>query len=403
MAKPLDPNTPGAPGTPEAPGGGGGGNGGNGGIDRDMTPLGSHQKMNYGALAGSVGLGLLFVLWQMGAFSTEEPETQEKTQQLQTHTAPPLPPPAAPPLLPQAAPPPPPPAPLFDEMAAERERLLLLKVRGLQKNLFERRRSKMLVVSDPASHQSAALPAAGAAPSPQSISSPFGLDPHAENPNTPRVGDVGPVLEQEAVAARLLRTTGYTITEGTVIPAVMETAINSQLPGLVRALNSADVYSHDGSQLLIPKGSRLVGRYQSSIRRGQVRVFIIWTRILRADGLSVLINSPGTDPLGRAGLEGDVDTHFFQIFGAAILLSVLDAGLDIAVETAKDQANNNTNIGQGSFSGSGLDRAGELALQDSIQIQPTIHIDQGTRISIMVARDLDFEAVEMARAAGQRK
>ena len=183
----------------------------------------------------------------------------------------------------------------------------------------------------------------------------------------------------------------------------METAINSQLPGLVRALNSADVYSHDGSQLLIPKGSRLVGRYQSSVRRGQVRVFIIWTRILRADGLSVLINSPGTDPLGRAGLEGDVDTHFFQIFGAAILLSVLDAGLDIAVETAKDQANNSTNIGQGSFSGSGLDRAGELALQDSIQIQPTIHIDQGTRISIMVARDLDFEAVEMARAAGQRK
>ena len=226
-------------------------------------------------------------------------------------------------------------------MAAERERLLLLKVRGLQKNLFERRRSKMLVVSDPASQQpavqSAALPADGAAPSPQSISSPFGLDPHAENPNTPRMGDVGPVLQQEAVAARLLRTTGYTITEGTVIPAIMETAINSQLPGLVRALNSADVYSHDGSQLLIPKGSRLVGRYQSSIRRGQVRVFIIWTRILRADGLSVLINSPGTDPLGRAGLEGDVDTHFFQIFGAAILLSVLDAGLDIGTETVKDQ------------------------------------------------------------------
>ena len=217
------------------------------------------------------------------------------------------------------------------------------------------------------------------------------------------MGDVGPVLEQEAVAARLLRTTGYTITEGTVIPAVMETAINSQLPGLVRALNSADVYSHDGSQLLIPKGSRLVGRYQSSVRRGQVRVFIIWTRILRADGLSVLINSPGTDPLGRAGLEGDVDTHFFQIFGAAILLSVLDAGLDIGTEVVKDQGRNNTNIGQGSFSGSGLSRAGEIALQDSIGIQPTIHIDQGTRISIMVARDLDFEAVEMARAAGQRK
>ena len=214
------------------------------------------------------------------------------------------------------------------------------------------------------------------------------------------MGDVGPVLQQAAVPARLLRTTAYTITEGTVIPAIMETAITSELPGLVRSLNSADVYSHDGSQLLIPKGSRLVGRYQSSTRRGQVRVFIIWTRILRADGLSVLINSPGTDPLGRAGLEGDVDTHFFQIFGAAILLSVLDAGLEIGIEAVKERGSNNTNIGQNE---SGLSRAGEIALEDSIRIQPTIHIDQGTRISIMVARDLDFEAVEMARAAAQRK
>ena len=392
MAEPLDPITP-PPSSPPASG-----NGENGGIDRDMTPLASHQKMNYGAFGGIVGLALLFVLWWAGAFSTE-PIEEEKTQPLQTLPAPTLPPPAPPPLAQPEPYTPPEPPPLFDERAAERERLLLLKVQGLQKNLFERRRSKMLVVSDPAAHQ----PAVQAAAAPQSPPTPFGLDPDGENPNAIRVGDVGPVVQEEAVAARLLRTTHYTITEGTVIPAIMETAINSQLPGLVRALNSADVYSHDGTQLLIPKGSRLVGRYQSSIRRGQSRVFIIWTRILRADGLSVLINSPGTDPLGRAGLEGDVDTHFFQIFGAAILLSVLDAGLDIGTEAVKDRANNSTNIGQGSFSGSGLDRAGEIALQDSIRIQPTIHIDQGTRISIMVARDLDFEAVEMARVAGQRK
>ena len=400
MADPLNPITP-PPASPP-----GGGNGDNGGIDRDMTPLASNQKINYPAFGGLVAVALLFVMWWAGAFSTE-PIEEEKTHPLQTLPAPTLPPPAPPPLAQPEPYTPPEPPPLFDEMAAERERLLLLKVQGLQKQMFERRRSKMLVVSDPAAHQpavqSAALSAAGATPAAQSISSPFGLDPDGENPNAIRVGDVGPVVQEEAVAARLLRTTGYTITEGTVIAGIMETAINSQLPGLVRALNSADVYSHDGSQLLIPKGSRLVGRYQSSVRRGQVRVFIIWTRILRADGLSVLINSPGTDPLGRAGVEGDVDTHFFQIFGAAVLLSVLDAGLDIGTEAVKDRANNSTNIGQGSFSGSGLDRAGEIALQDSIRIQPTIHIDQGTRISIMVARDLDFESVEMARAAGQRK
>ena len=168
---------------------------------------------------------------------------------------------------------------------------------------------------------------------------------------------------------------------------------------MVRAVNADDVFSHDGSQLLIPKGSRLVGRYQSEVRRGQVRIFIIWTRLIRADGLSVMINSPGTDPLGRAGLAGDVDTHFFQIFGAAILLSILDGGIDVGLEMARRQGDNSdTTIIQNDR---GLTRAAELALQDSIRIKPTIHVDQGTRIAILVARDLDFEGVEMARAAAQ--
>ena len=395
MAEPRDPNTPGAPGTSGAPRGG---NGGNTSIDRDMTPLASKQKLNYPALFVVASLVLVFLMWWGGAFRTEEAVIEAPSETVQTQAAPPLPLPAVPAAAPPAYTPP---APPLGDRDAERERLLLLKVRGLQKQMFERRRSPMLVVSDPAGAAAApALPADGAIPSPQTIPSPFGVDPYEDNPNTPRMGDVGPVLQQEAVPARLLRTTAYTITEGTVIPAVLETAITSELPGLARSLNSAAVYSHDGSQLLIPKGSRLIGRYQSSTRRGQVRVFIIWTRIIRADGLSVLINSPGTDPLGRAGLEGDVDTHFFEIFGAAILLSVIEAGLDMGVQAVREQGDNNTTIGQNE---AGLSRAGEIALQDSIQIQPTIHIDQGTRISVMVARDLDFEAVEMARAAAQRK
>ena len=276
---------------------------------------------------------------------------------------------------------------------------MIARIKRLQKEMDLRRRSKMLVVSETGPTTSPARAADGATSPNPALLSPAAPSAFDDNPNTPRMGNVGPVLEQVATPARLLRTTGYTITEGTIIPGVLETAINSDLPGLVRSMNAADVYSHDGSQLLIPKGSRLVGRYQSSIRRGQVRIFIIWTRVIRADGMSILINSPGQDPLGRAGLEGDVDTHFFKIFGSAILLSVIDAGLDIGVNAVKDQGGDNTTIGQGN---SGLDRAGEIALQDSIRIAPTIHIDQGARISIMVARDLDFEAVEMALLAEQR-
>ena len=284
--------------------------------------------------------------------------------------------------------------PEIDPFAEERMRMLLARVRRLQQEQDQRRRSKVLAFSSAAGlKNAAATPAAVTAGLPPA---PAGLTPAADD--SIRVGNVGPVAETQAVSARVLRTTGYTITEGTVIAGVLETALDSTLPGMVRALNAADVYSHDGSQLLIPKGSRLVGRYQSDIRRGQVRVFVLWTRILRADGVSILINSPGTDPLGRAGLDGDVDTHFFQIFGAAILLSIIDGGIDIGIEMARRQGSGDQTIINSRPRG--LNRAGELALQDALRMQPTIHIDQGTRISILVARDLDFAAVERARAQG---
>ena len=375
-------------------------------LDRDTTRLRGPMKPNMALAVTVCGAILVGGLWYV--LSSEEDggragrprsvDPQEPAVILVPRDQP-QPPPATPALQPRVAPAPGPPP--VDPLAEQRARLLLARIQRLQKEMDQRRRSKMLVVSDSSSARPGPTPAAlaaGQAPGP-------GVSPAALTgapaDNTPRVGNVGPVAEQVAVQARLLRTTGYTITEGTVIPGVLETAINSDLPGIVRAINSADVFSHDGTQLLIPKGTRLVGRYQSELRRGQVRIFIMWTRLIRADGLSVLINSPGTDPLGRAGLEGDVDTHFFQIFGAAILLSILDGGLDVALEMARRQGDNSdTTIIR---SDRGMDRAAEIALQDSIRIQPTIHIDQGTRISILVARDLDFEGVEMARAAAQGK
>ncbi len=386
MAEPTSPRPP--------------GDGEENNLDRTATPLRGASRPNMGAAFAVFAVILVGGLWF--ALSGEEefgPDGRPRSVDPQDPAVIPLPstPPQQPPAVPPAPPPPPPltPAPTVDPLEAERAQLLLQRIRRLQKEMDERRGSKMLVVS-----ASSASPPGG---------TPIGLAdgqataalPGAPSDNTPRDGNVGPVAEQQAVHARLIRTTGYTITEGTVIAGVLETAIHSDLPGIVRAINSADVYSHDGSQLLIPKGSRLVGRYQSEVRRGQVRIFIIWTRLLRADGLSVMINSPGTDPLGRAGLTGDVDTHFFQIFGAAILLSIIDGGLDVGLEMARRQGDNSdTTIIQNDR---GLNRAAELALQDSIRIQPTIHIDQGTPISILVARDLDFEGVEIARLAAQGK
>jgi len=360
-------------------------------LDRAATPLRGAARPNIGLALAVFAVILVGGLWW--ALSGEEefgPDGRPRSVTAQDPAVIPLPPasPQQPP-APLTPPPPPPPAPpvVVDPLTEERARLLLQRIRRLQKEMDDRRGSKMLVVSG----QPTTTPGAPAGQAAARTGAP--------SDNTPRDGNVGPAAEQQAVQARLIRTTGYTITEGTTIAGVLETAINSDLPGMVRAVNSHDVYSHDGSQLLIPKGSRLVGRYQSEIRRGQVRIFIIWTRLIRADGLSVMINSPGTDPLGRAGLTGDVDTHFFQIFGAAILLSVIDGGLDVGLEMARRQGDNSdTTIIQNDR---GLNRAAELALQDSIRIKPTIHVDQGTRISILVARDLDFEGVELARLSAQ--
>ena len=198
------------------------------------------------------------------------------------------------------------------------------------------------------------------------------------------------------VAPQMLVDRAFIITEATIIPGTLETAIQTDLPGMLRAIVSDDVYGHDGSQLLIPRGTRLIGRYVSGLLRGQTRVFVIWTRLIRPDGLSLQVASPGIDGLGRAGLDGDLDTHFFQIFGASILMSIIEGGIEVGVEQAREAGDNSTTVIQGDRS---LTRASEIALERSIDIPPTIHVDQGVSISVMVQHDLDFRGALQGRDA----
>ena len=174
---------------------------------------------------------------------------------------------------------------------------------------------------------------------------------------------------------------GKIVPQGTVIPAVLETALNSDLPGYARALVSGDVRSFDGSHLLIPRGSRLIGQYKSALQSGQSRALIVWNRLLRPDGISIQLGSPATDDLGQTGLAGKVDSHFFQRYGSAILLSVID-GLAGAV------GGSGNTVVLGSVSGS--TGAAGVALQNQIKIPPTVRILQGTPIQVFAARDLDF-------------
>ncbi len=233
--------------------------------------------------------------------------------------------------------------------------------------------------------QAGPAPALGAA-SNNGAAAPAGSRPQLSDSEqfAKRVGDEEP----ERSRAVPMRNPHATAPQGTIIPGVLETAINSDLPGFTRAVVSRDVLSFDGKAVLIPKGSRLIGQYKSAVALGQSRAFIIWTRVIRPDGVSIQIGSPGTDELGRGGLDGEVDRHFFRRFSGSILLSVLNAGVAAIGRTPSTQIS----IGSPSAA-TGLATS---AIQGD-GIPPTIKVAQGEAINIFVARDLDFSGLEPIR------
>ncbi|MGD1955070.1 MAG: TrbI/VirB10 family protein [Sphingomonadales bacterium] len=182
-----------------------------------------------------------------------------------------------------------------------------------------------------------------------------------------------------AAQARRTINRAQMIAQGAVISGVLETAIYSDLPGFTRAIVTHNVRSFDNSQVLIPRGSRLIGQYRSGLSLGEARVFVVWNRIIRPDGVSIDIASPATDTAGQSGLPGDVNRHYFQRFSGAILLSVLDIGARLATDNNSAQVIlNSTNNIQGEV------------LRQQLTIPPTIEVDPGTEIRILLGQDLYF-------------
>lgn len=180
----------------------------------------------------------------------------------------------------------------------------------------------------------------------------------------------------------------YTIIQGKIISGILETAINSDLPGFLRAMVKEDVYSEQGGHVLIPKGSRLIGQYQSDLDVGQKRVFITWDRLVRPDGIEISLNSAGTNRLGQSGLSGHVNTHFKERFGEAVLLSLIAAGSSTLNVGKKDEDNSLSSYRE-AISNSFADSAGE-SFNRTAGLGPTINIPQGVLIKVFVAQDLNF-------------
>ena len=184
--------------------------------------------------------------------------------------------------------------------------------------------------------------------------------------------------------ARMIGNRNYLVTAGAIIPCVLQTAMDSTVPGYTTCVIPRDIYSDNGRVVLLEKGTRVFGEYQGGLQRGQGRLFAMWTRAVTPRGVAIDIASPASDPLGRAGITGKIDRFFWQRFGAALLFSVLDAGGQIAGQ-AVSPAGSTVFRTPGDTTSS--------VLQDTQSIRPIVRVNQGTEMAITVAKDFDFSQV----------
>ncbi len=203
-------------------------------------------------------------------------------------------------------------------------------------------------------------------------------------------GELGALLRPtvtEAAAARVLPTQQLLLPKGAFLDCTLETAIDSSLAGMTTCVLATDTFGADGSVVLLERGTKLVGETRGQVRAGAARIFVLWTEARTPTGVVVPLASPGTDELGRAGLPGKVNRHFFERFGAAILVSVIDGAVQAAVQSQREEGD--TLILNPSISSQVMTEV----LKSTISIPPTVVKPQGDRIQVLVARDLDFRSV----------
>jgi len=213
------------------------------------------------------------------------------------------------------------------------------------------------------------------------------LPPSASDSTGP---ELGPLLRPTAIAsahAKVLPTQRFLLPKGAFVDCTLETAINSTLPGMTTCITATDTFSSDGTVVLLERGTKLIGETRGQVQQGTARVFVLWTEARTPAGIVVPLDSPGTDELGRSGLPGEVNRHFWDRFGAAILISTLDGVVQAAVES--------TGRGGGAviYNPSTSESVITDVLKNTVNIPPTVSKRNGDRIQVFVARDVDFRSV----------
>jgi type IV secretion system protein VirB10 len=198
-----------------------------------------------------------------------------------------------------------------------------------------------------------------------------------------------------AVHAQVLPTQRLLLPKGAFIDCTLETAVDSTLPGMTTCITATDTFSADGTVVLLERGTKLVGETRGEVAQGTARLFVLWTEARTPAGIVVPLASPGTDELGRAGLAGDVNRHFWQRFGAAILISVINGAVQAGIQSSSSS-------GAVIVNPSATSDVLTEVLKGTVNIPPTVTVQNGARIQVLVARDLDFRSVyELRPVAGR--
>ena len=187
---------------------------------------------------------------------------------------------------------------------------------------------------------------------------------------------------------------------GAVIPGVMVTGINSDLPGNIIAQVSQNVFdTATGRQLLVPQGAKLFGVYDSRVIYGQERVLVAWNRIVFPDGSAVTLGAmPGSDMVGNAGYTDEVNNHYLRIFGSAILMSMITGGMSYSMDALNTSGSSNSGNStptlqeeMGSALAAQLGQATMQLLQKNLNIKPTLEIRPGYQFNVIVTKDMVFQ------------
>lgn len=232
-----------------------------------------------------------------------------------------------------------------------------------------------------------------------------GADAAAPTPDITGLGQFDAVNPHRwQTSARIENPTRFMLRTGSVIPGVLISGVNSELPGTIIAQVSQNVYdTPTGQYLLVPQGSRLIGAYSANVGYGQDRVFIAWQRIVFPDGRALDVGSqPGTDAGGYTGFADQVDNHYLRTFGSAILLSAVVGGVSYSQQLAQSVPSYGSNLSAAGYSNNGLQQNLSQSLgnvfgnviaqmiQKNLNVAPTVKIRPGYRFNILVVKDFEM-------------